>query len=143
MKLTKYKKWFTLNYDEFMAAYSSDDTEVEENVRYEKIVPVTRVTGPDGEFCFFSNGILRMIYISGDTLMENIWHEFQNSRDARAEEKIVRSRAGKKANQYLFASQGFAASITGDNVDFVEIYPPCSLEQYLDEVYNEPGPFIR
>ncbi len=143
MKLNDYKNWFTYSDDEFIVQNEIDRSQVEENVRYEKITQVTRVHGPNEEFLFFKDGTLRIIYISSEILCEGLWREFKKSFDTSAPEKMVRSRAGKPSNQLIFAKLGFTVSLKGDNVDFIEIYPPCSLEDYLDNVYREPGLFIR
>ncbi len=55
----------------------------------------------------------------------------------------LRSRAGKAANQYVYADRGFAYSETDGAVDFVEIFPPMSLEQYRAKIYEEPGVFTK
>jgi len=52
-------------------------------------------------------------------------------------------RAGKTSNQLIFPSQGITASVKNDSVDFMEIYPACSLHDYLNDVYKEPALFIR
>lgn len=143
MKLNDYKRWFSLSLNDFIAEYKIDSAQVHENVRYEKITDVTRVDGPNEEFLFFSSGSLKMIYISNEAQAESLWREFNEAFDSNTSEKMVRSRAGKTSNQLIFAGQGFTASIKNEEVDFIEIYPPCSLQDYLDNIYKEPGLFIR
>jgi hypothetical protein len=143
MELSNYKRWFSLPYDEFNAENKIDTKQIHEDVRYEKITGAIRVDVSNDEFFFFRHGTLRIIYISNDVMADKLWCEFRNSFDTCTPEKTVRSRAGKTSNQLIFASQGFTASLNGDGVDFIEIYPACSLKDYLDEVYKEPGLFIR
>lgn len=143
MEWSNYKKWFTLSYNEFIAANKIGINQVHEGVRYEKITGAIRVDVPDDGFFFFKHGILKIIYISNDAQAERLWGEFKDSFDTNTPKKTVRSRAGKTSNQLIFASQGITASLKGHRIDFIEIYPPCSLEDYLDNVYREPGLFIR
>jgi len=87
--------------------------------------------------------MLKLIYISNDVFAQRLWNEFKEKVNEDSPDDRLRSRAGKKSNQLVFAGEGFAASIHGDDVDFVELYAPCTLETYLSEVYREPGRFIR
>jgi hypothetical protein len=143
MELSNCKRWFTLSYDEFIAENKIDISQVHEDVRYEKITGVVRVDLSNERYFFFKDGTLKLIYISNDVVIERLWRAFKNSLDNNTPEKTVRSRAGKTSNQLIFASQGITASLKDTSVDFIEIYPPCSLQDYLDNVYSEPGLFIR
>ena len=143
MELSNYKSWFTRNYLDFIAANKIVDSQVNEDVRYEKITDAIRVDMSDEEFFFFKHGTLKIIYISNEVLAEKLWLEFKHSFDTRTPEKTVRSRAGKTSNQLIFACKGITVALKNDSVDFIEIYPPCSLQEYLDSVYREPGLFIR
>ena len=143
MELSTYKKYFALSYDQFVELNKSHISKIVEDVRYEKINDVTRVDLPDNQFFFFNDGLLKMIYISGETVVNKVWNEFKSTADVSVPEKRVRSRAGKTSNQLIFAAKGFTVSITHNDVNFIELYPPCSLEDYLEKIYIEPGPFIR
>jgi hypothetical protein len=94
------------------------------------------------QFFFFQNGTLRVIYISDDVLAKKLWDEF-NSSARQVPDETVRSRAGKTSNQLIFAGKGITASINKGVVDFIEIYPPCTLQDYLENIYHEPQRFIR
>jgi len=143
MKLDDYKKCFNLSYDQFIATNNIHSGQIHENVRYEKIPDVRRVDLADNHFFFFKDGKLKIIYISDEGSTKKIWGEFKSTTNINAPEKTARSRAGKTSYQLIFAGQGITASITHDDVDFIEIYPPCSLQAYLEKIYREPGPFIR
>lgn len=143
MQLYDYKQYFGLNYDQFVMKHQVDASQIHENVRYEKLTNVTRVKLQHDQFFYFKAGQLQIIYISYDTLTKKLWSEFQNLSNTNTPEKTVRSRAGKTANQLIFTQQGVTASITNTDVDFLELYPPCSLEYYLEHIYRDPGLFIR
>ena len=36
-----------------------------------------------------------------------------------------------------------AFSADGDEVEFLEVFPPTTLERYESEIYREPGPFVE
>jgi hypothetical protein len=143
MKLSDYKRYFNLSYDAFIAESNIPSNRVNENVAYEKITPATRVDGADHQYFFFQSGRLKMIYISDDILAKKIWEDFNSTTNTKTPEKTVRSRAGKTSNQVIFASHGITASVVKGEVDFIELYPPCSLEHYLENIYREPQLFIR
>jgi hypothetical protein len=54
-----------------------------------------------------------------------------------------RGRSSTTANQYVQAERGVAYSEDGDEVEFVEVFPPRSLEAYLEDIYRDPGEFIN
>ena len=143
MKLNDYKHCFNLSYDQFIAQHNIQDSQIQENRGYEKMTNLVLVEMSDDQFFFFKDGKLKMIYISNDVVAKQVWAEFENTTETNTPRKIVRSRAGKTANQIIFAGSGITASIAGDDVAFIELYPPCSLQDYLDNIYKEVQPFIR
>lgn len=143
MELRDYLKLFSLNYDAFVKTRSVRTDQVHTPVRYEKLTNVTRIDGLKNEAFFFKDGMLRIIYISNELLTAKLWKAFQQSADIARPEQRVRSRAGKTSNQLIFASRGLTASITGKEVDFIELYAPCTVQEYLEHIYDEPGLFIR
>ena len=143
MELQDYRECFNLSYEQFVATNNIDSSQIDENVSYQKIADVSRINLPDNQFFYFHDGKLKMIYISGEALVNKIWSEFKLSTNTDAPEKTGRSRGGKMSNQVIFAALGFTASIARDEVDFIEIYPLCTLQDYLDNVYREPPKFIR
>ncbi|HEY5745495.1 MAG TPA: hypothetical protein VIU12_05445 [Chryseolinea sp.] len=143
MQLNDYKKCFILSYDQFITENKILSNQIYKNVRYEKMEDVCRVNLPDNQFFFFKDGKLKMIYISGDALAKKIWGEFNSTTKIKSPEKTVPSRAGKTSNQVIFAQQGITASLANDDVDFIELYPPCALHDYLENIYREQQPFIR
>jgi hypothetical protein len=141
MKLEEYQKYFRVALDEFTWLNEISADHIHEDVRYEKIMNATRVDRHQNESFFFKDGKLKVIYISNDALINNLWNEFKLN--STTSEETVRSRAGKTSNQLIFATRGLTVSITKDEVHFVEIYHPCTVEEYLENIYQEPGKFIR
>ncbi|HYF69627.1 MAG TPA: hypothetical protein VD884_15885 [Ohtaekwangia sp.] len=143
MKLNDYKHCFNLSYDQFISQHNIHGSQIQENRRYEKMTNLILVEMSDDQFFFFKDSKLKMIYISNDVVAKQLWAEFKNTTEANTPGKIVRSRAGKTANQIIFAGSGITASIAGNDVAFIELYPTCSLQDYLENIYSEVQPFIR
>jgi hypothetical protein len=57
-------------------------------------------------------------------------------------EEIVRSRAGKTANHYVYSQKGFAFSVMDGAIIFFEIFPDSNVKQYKEDIYIEPLPFV-
>jgi hypothetical protein len=55
----------------------------------------------------------------------------------------MRSRAGKEYTHTVYPTEGVAFSADGDEVVILEVFPPRTLDAYLKEIYEDPGPFIR
>lgn len=55
----------------------------------------------------------------------------------------LRSRAGKRAGLLLYASHGIAFSCQGEELDFLEVFGPCTQREYVDRYYRPPPAFIR
>lgn len=143
MTWNEYKRCLTLRYDQFITEYQIGHDQIDKDVRYEKITGVDRIQLGDGQYFYFKGDELELIYLSEGKLATKVWEEFKSTAAVSASETVVRSRAGKTANQIVFAEQGITASVQGSDVNFIEIYPPQSLEDYLANIYREPKPFIR
>ncbi|MEJ1240544.1 hypothetical protein WBG78_20540 [Chryseolinea sp. T2] len=142
MNLNDYRKCFELSFDQFILENSVRDAQIKENLSYEKLTGVVRVELDNSQFFFFKEGKLKLIYTSNEGVANRIWKEFLATVGNNPED-VVRSRAGKTSNQRIFAKHGFTVSTTTSDVDFVEIYPPCSLKLYLENIYRDVPLFIR
>lgn len=143
MNLDQYRKCFNATEEQFIALHDVEESCINTNRAYEKIADVTCIALGDDQYFFFKDGRLKLIYISDETITKKIWDEFNSVPDKPEPEEIVRSRAGKTSNQKVFASHGITASITRGEVDFLELYPSCTVQDYLDNIYREPPAFIR
>jgi hypothetical protein len=52
-------------------------------------------------------------------------------------DQVLRSRAGRGASLLLYATAGFAVSVS-ESVDFVEVFAPTTVAAYTDDVYSVP-----
>lgn len=142
MNLGDYRKCFDLSYEQFLAQNNVRASQIEEDVSYEKVTGVARVELGNGQFFFFKDGKLKVIYTSDEVVASKLWNEFLANAD-NTPEQVARSRAGKTSNQLIFAGHGITASTTRGEVDFIEIYAPCSLQNYLENIYRDVPKFIR
>ncbi len=55
----------------------------------------------------------------------------------------LRSRAGKRADLLVYASEGIAFSSQAEELDFLEAFSPCTQKEYETRYYRPPGVFIR
>lgn len=55
----------------------------------------------------------------------------------------LRSRASKRAQLLIYASQGIAFSSQGEELDFLEAFAPCTQDEYEARYYRPPNLFIR
>jgi hypothetical protein len=55
----------------------------------------------------------------------------------------LRSRQGKRAMIELDAQRGVAFSRDDDEVGFVEMFPPTTVEDYRERIWFDPGDFIK
>lgn len=133
-----------LSMEEIRKKFSISEKNIEYNVKYEKLVTLTKLHNKNyhpGHF-YFRNGKLVMLYIGENEELKEISSKLLQSNFA--EEGIkLRSRAGKTFNHYVYPDKGVAFSADSKSVRFIEIFPPTSLEAYKAEIYEEPQPFIK
>ncbi|MFP4210007.1 MAG: hypothetical protein ACLFR8_02095 [Alkalispirochaeta sp.] len=55
----------------------------------------------------------------------------------------LRSRAGKTVDLWVRPEEGIACSVQGETIHFLEVFPPCSRDDYEARIYREPPRFIR
>ena len=112
---------------------------VAHDVGYQRIDGVDRVSTPEAHW-FFDGDRLRVVYASDAAFGE------QPAAPLLAElgpGEELRSRSHKRSIQHVWPERGLAASIDEDGrLEFVEVFPPMQLQDYLDEIYEEPQPHL-
>lgn len=115
----------------------------EAGVRYERLRPVDclHVPGAHPAHFYFDGSRLAMIYLGAGALagvdpaiLEPALGE---------PEAVLASRAGYNSTIRVFATKGVAFSSDDADVEFLEVFPPTTLDRYVAEVYEDPGEFIR
>jgi hypothetical protein len=118
--------------------------EVDPDRRYEGLEHVTQYYNPAvlPVRLYVRDGRVQMVYVpSGPALAGTTPSEIDAQVGGRGQR--LRSRTGKTANQYVQAERGVAYAEDGGTVQFVEIFPPRSHAAYLQDIYQDPGPFTR
>ncbi len=131
-----------LNRQEIMQKLSAGQEHVQFNLKYEKLAPVDKIHNPEkhpGHF-YFQGDRLVMLYVGqgeeiGHLKMSRLIKKFGQPVE-------LDSRAGKFPH-YVFPKKGFACSADGEQILFIEIFPPCTLEYYLEHIYEQPIPFRK
>lgn len=124
--------------------YITDD-DIITNFTYQGLNGVTRVYNTEffPGLILFQNDKVVLIYTSDAELIANISVDELIKEYGDKDENSLRSRAGKKSNLMVYPEVGFALSVGGGEVEFIELFQPTTMEQYKNEIYQEPGPFIR
>lgn len=118
--------------------------ETHEGVQYEGIVGVTQYYNPDAFAgrVYVRGDRVEIVYVPSGPALAGVTRADLDA-PAGGEPAALRSRAGKEYVHYAHPEQGLAYSAEGDDVLFVEVFRPRSLEAYEAEIYRDPGPFTR
>lgn len=117
--------------------------EVRERVQYEGIKGVTQYYNPDvfpGRV-YVSEERVEMVYVPRTALQDVTAKEIKSHIKGRT--KSLRSRAGKEYTHVVDADDGVAYSTDDDEVVILEVFPPRKFKQYEEDIYEDPGEFIR
>jgi hypothetical protein len=117
---------------------------IREHAAYERLSDVTEVHQPaaDPARFFFQGDKLVMIYLGDRTLLGTLTEDQLKAELGGGPGESLMSRAGKQSEMLVYPDKGVAFSI-GDEIDFLEIFPPCTLAEYQANIYSEPGPFYK
>jgi hypothetical protein len=142
--LYKWRKWTTMNFQQMLAENNIPVDAVRGDASVYKLNGLTTIDHLDffpALFHYYPSGDLAIIQVySGaieDLSPQDIF-DFYGT-----EESTERSRAGKTANYYVYAKEGFAFSSLKDEVHFLDLFPKTSTEEYLENIYENPPLFIR
>lgn len=109
---------------------------------YGALIHVALMSNKDGLF-YFAEDRLILIHIHSKPLLAQLNGRLLLS-ELGTPAANLRSPAGKGYGHYVFSDQGLALSIDADSrVAFVEIFRPRSYEDYLAQIYVDPGPFVK
>lgn len=114
-------------------------------VNYGRLSGVTLLYDDDadpGQY-YFRDGRLALIYIESpaDTYPALSPQALAAALGEPAE--ALPSRAGRQRKQYVYPDRGVAYAADDDEVAFIEVFAPTTLEGYRSELYMAPKKFIR
>jgi hypothetical protein len=126
---------------EVAARFGLGDDAVVPGVAYEGLSPVDRLSTPAGHF-FFQGDRQVMLYVPRAIL--------EGTDPAALERELggppaaqLRSRTGADSSFRVWPDRGVAFATDGHAVEVLEVFPPTTLERYRDEIWQDPGEFIR
>jgi hypothetical protein len=122
-----------------------DDAEKQEGLSYQKLSDLTMYYNPAvlSARVYISSAKVEMVYVPSGEWLRDITPKQLEEKIGGGAPTRLRSRSGKKASHYVHPEQGIAYSSQKDKVLFVEVFQSRPLEAYLEQIYEEPGPFIR
>lgn len=137
-------KWLDLRKLNLISFSQKQVTKVQ-NVRYEGLKNLTRVNLNSDIFKYYffdKNGKCVLIYIHNEDDLNSL--SVKNIAEIYGKpEEVLKSRAGKRANHYVYAKNGFAFSVLNDKIAFFEVFPDSTLEDYKKCIYIKPPIFRK
>jgi hypothetical protein len=131
-----------LSEDQVRERLDGEGSETRRDLRYEGLEHVTQYYNPrvfPGRV-YVRDGRVQMVYVpSGPALKGLTTDQLEKQLGGKATE--LRSRAGKSSVQTVRPQEGVAYSSEGDEVQFVEVFSPRTLDAYKSDIYRDPGPF--
>lgn len=134
--------WRTLTKEAVAAKLAAKPEQIETGLKYEKLDSLTKIYCPDKypAHFYFKGDRQVMQYIGDETALRPFHASTLMKRFGEPIE--LDSRAGKYPH-YVHPEQGIAYSADGEQIILLEIFPPCSLEDYLANIYEQPAPFRK
>jgi hypothetical protein len=125
-----------------LSALGADGGDRTQVTGYEALSDVELVKAPGGERIFVRGDRLMLVFVADANLPPGTDHAALVAAVGDEGERL-RSRQGRHAVLHVVADSGVAWSEERGEVEFVEIFPPTTLEAYRSEIYEDPGEFIR
>lgn len=125
---------------EVLASLGIEPDAVVDGRRYQSLesLHMASTDRDDGLRVYFDGDAVAMIMIPAPEIaLERVREEFGSDLAALA------SRQAKHAVLEVDAAAGIAVSSVDDEIGFVEIFPPTTLDDYRDRIYRDPGQFLR
>lgn len=143
--INKWFSWRELTLDQMYAQLGAVNTSKKENASYGNLKNLTALENEDSYpgLLFYKDNRFVLSYV--DEMYEELegWDPQALLAHWGEPDAILRSRAGKRFRQHVFASQGITIATDGQSIAFLEIYEPMSLENYETQFYIKPKSFTR
>jgi len=143
MDLDTLKGLLGLEKQAFIERYGIKASQVRSDAQYERMAHVDDIYNPElsPAHFFFQRAKLALIYMGDTTVLSSLNAETIKARFG-GDGVELRSRAGKTSNLHVYPEQGVAISI-GDEVDFFELFPPMSINDYKHKIYENIESFRK
>jgi hypothetical protein len=130
-----------LSRSEVAARFGLGEDAVVPDVAYENLRPVDRLSTPAGHF-FFQGDRQAMLYVPRSMLEGTDPAALERGLGGPPAAQLP-SRTGADSELRVWPDRGVAFATDGRAVEVLEVFPPTTLERYRDEIWNDPGEFIR
>lgn len=141
--LDSYVALASLDKDQLIERLGARPEHIRDDATYEKATGLTEIYNPQASPArFYVRGDqLVVIYLSDREVLGQLDEDALVAELGQPAEEL-RSRAGKHSELRVYPDKGIAMSV-GDEIEFLEIFPPATLDQYKSTIYVDPGPFIK
>jgi hypothetical protein len=132
-----------LSRDELRQRFGISGENVTADVGYGRLTGLDRLDNPDAfpGYFFFRGPEQLMLYVGRGALGEADPAELE--RELGPPAATLRSRTGAESELRVHPERGVAYATDGSSVEILELFPPTTLERYSEEIYEDPGEFIK
>ena len=140
--LSSYRSLIHQDLSKTKSFFSVKDEEIKEGLSYGRLrgLSLIEVHGnlPSTLYCKGEKVIL--VYISGSRTNISV----SQLQGAYPQADVINpSRAGKRFSHYVVAKEGVSWSDNGEEVAFIEIFPPTTVSNWKKTFYQDPGLFHK
>jgi hypothetical protein len=116
------------------------EADVRRDVAYQGLEHVDNVTFEGAEIYLRGD---RVALIYGDDLSFESPSASELGQALGGPGTMLASQASKRGVLHVYPERGIAVSEEDDHVQFIEVFPPATLDRYVTEIYREPPRFIQ
>ncbi|MFT3773293.1 MAG: hypothetical protein QM820_48560 [Minicystis sp.] len=144
---TDVDRWLSfrdLSQTQIMTRIGADARHVRRGVKYQRLTNLIEVRNEkaDPAFFHFRDDKLVLLYVSGKEALGALRAPALYAQLGGRGVELA-SRSCHSCVLHVYPQKGVAFSSEGDDLNFVEVFPPTTIEAYQAEVYIEPTPWLR
>jgi len=141
------EQWIALRdarLDEIRKRFAMDDAHIDRNASYGKLDALTELhdTKKHPARFYFDGDAPLLIYVDEPVALARCDATELVERLGKPAAEL-RSRAGKTFTHYVYPAAGIAFSAHRQEIAYVEVFAPGTLQDYLDRIYVDPGAFTK
>jgi hypothetical protein len=130
----------TMDRATLLQSVGADEADIDDGYSYQSMRGLSVLSLPDhfGARVFLDGDAVVMVSVPDPSVDDD------DVRSLMGDDVVeLRSRQGKRAMIELDAQRGVAFSRDDDEVGFVEMFPPTTVEDYRERIWFDPGDFIK
>ncbi|MFO1207116.1 MAG: hypothetical protein U1E63_15575 [Burkholderiales bacterium] len=141
------EQWMALRdapLQEIRSRFAIDDAHVDRNASYGRLGPLTELHDAKKHPArfYFDGETPVLIYVDDPAALARCDAADVAKRLGEPAARL-RSRASKTFTHSVYPAAGLAFSAHGQDIAYVEVFPPRTLQDYLDRIYVDPGAFTK